>query len=222
MAPPATGPTAAPAPTLEESRPSAAPRSPGGSALATAAKPRAGMAEAPMACTMRPATSTGRVGASAQTSEPAASTTSPTENTQPQAVQIGDAPVERDAHREDQQVPRDHPPRLAPAGPEVVLDVRHDDVRERLVEHGDRGSRRPRPPAETGCLHLSLRSSRALSQSADANYLQISVRVCQISSSPKYVVSQISINRLRIRCPGCFLPGSATSEMSAALEYHRR
>ena len=48
MRPPKTGPIAAPAPTLAESSPSAVPRSPGGSAFATAAKPRAGIAEAPI------------------------------------------------------------------------------------------------------------------------------------------------------------------------------
>jgi hypothetical protein len=78
--PPKTGPIAAPAPTLAESRPSAVPRYPGGSDFATAAKPRAGMAEAPIPCTIRPATSKGRVGASAQNREPTARTARPTAN----------------------------------------------------------------------------------------------------------------------------------------------
>ena len=47
--------------------------------MAIEAKPSAGMAAAPAACRIRPATSRLRVGARAQTSEPAARPSSPRE-----------------------------------------------------------------------------------------------------------------------------------------------
>jgi hypothetical protein len=78
-APPTTGPTDDPIPTLEATRPMAPPRRPGGSTLATATATvaSAGMAAPPTPCTARPNTRAARVGAAAQTRLPTPNTTSP-------------------------------------------------------------------------------------------------------------------------------------------------
>jgi hypothetical protein len=57
--------------------PRAVPRWPGGSNFATEALASAGIAAAPVACTMRPKTSSGRFGAKAHSSDPRAKTRSP-------------------------------------------------------------------------------------------------------------------------------------------------
>ena len=54
--------------------PKAEPRLPGGNTLATDPKARAGIAADPAACRARPVMSTAKLGASAQTREPAAKT----------------------------------------------------------------------------------------------------------------------------------------------------
>ena len=154
-------------------RPSAAPRSPGGSTFVTETLASAGIAAPPAPCTIRPKTSATKTRRPSAEEAPSSESKEPYHESAADTEHVRSPPVERDADRVGQQVACDHPPDLSLCDAVVASYNRNHDIDHRAVEHGDEdgGDQNPyqEPPGNLDLLcHYFISAQTGAPASSDA------------------------------------------------------